>query len=170
MNVISFWRAAGMQNSWEGIYLCQHGRRADYCRRWGRKVKVLICQSKGARQTSCHWPKALATHDSWIKFNLWVIPDFNRVNAFTFIVTSGLFPNGTMRFGCLGQYLDLRKLCCQKLLYLRESPFDALWFSNAKRCQRLKHNFLSCLDVHAWRYSHVCDFSPNCLVQNPVIR
>jgi len=39
MNVISFLVAAGMQNSWEGIYLCQHGRRADYCRRWGKKCE-----------------------------------------------------------------------------------------------------------------------------------
>lgn len=101
MNVISFLRAAGMQNSWEGIYLCQHGRRADYCRRWGRKVRVWICQRKGGRETSCHWPKALGTHDSWIKFNLWVNPDFNRVNAFAFILTFGLFPNSTMRFECV---------------------------------------------------------------------
>lgn len=101
MNVISFLWAAGMQNSWEGIYLCQHGRRADYCRRWGKKVRVWICQRKGGRQTSCHRPKALGTHDTWIQFNLWANSDFNRVNAFTFMVTSGLFPNGMMKLQCV---------------------------------------------------------------------
>lgn len=42
MNVISCLWAAGMQNSCEGIYLCQHGKCADYCRRWGKKVRVWI--------------------------------------------------------------------------------------------------------------------------------
>lgn len=51
MNVIIFLRAAGMQNSWEGIYLCQHGRCADYCRRWGKKVRVWIYQ-KGRRRAN----------------------------------------------------------------------------------------------------------------------
>lgn len=66
MNVISFLWAAGMQNSWEGIYLCQHGRRVDYCKRWGKKVRVWIYRREGGGQTSCCRPKALGTHDSWI--------------------------------------------------------------------------------------------------------
>lgn len=46
MNVISFLWAAGMQNSWEGIYLCQHGRRADYCRRRGKRWECEFTEEK----------------------------------------------------------------------------------------------------------------------------
>lgn len=65
MNVISFLWAAGTQNSWEGIYLCQHGRRADYCKRWEKKVRVWIYRREGGRQ-NCRGPKALGTHDCWM--------------------------------------------------------------------------------------------------------